>query len=277
MDLSTAQKLNALTKAFYDRAAPSFSATREQPWPGWETVAGLVRAQIGAAGDPAPAAAAPHHGAGPLRVLDLACGNLRFERFLAEALPGIPCRFRCVDSCEPLARAAAVQLPTTAAVRFQNLDIMEALEQGALAAALSGPPFGLAVCFGFLHHIPLAAWRAQLLQALVDRTAPGGLVAVSFWQFLGEPRLAAKAATATHIGAAHHGIAFDDPGDRLLGWQDRTDLFRYCHSFTEAEIDRLVAATAGAREAARFSADGRAQLNRYVVLRRTGSSATSIR
>jgi hypothetical protein len=58
-------------------------------------------------------------------------------------------------------------------------------------------------------------------------------------------------------------------GDYLLGWQGRTDVARYCHSFLEDEIDELVLhASQATQEVARFSADGKSgELNRYSVLR----------
>ena len=85
-------------------------------------------------------------------------------------------------------------------------------------------------------------------------------MAVSFWQFLRDPRIRAK--VRSFEGA--------DEGDYLLGWQERTDVARYCHHFDEAEIDKLVYGVSDlAQEACRYSADGRnGDLNRYVILRR---------
>ncbi len=130
-----------------------------------------------------------------------------------------------------------------------------------------------------MHHIPLPAWRAQLLQALVNRTREGGMIAVSFWQFLHDARLAEKAADVTRCGCQRHNLVFDDAHDKLLSWQDRADLFRYCHHFSDDEVDQLVTGVSGARVLGRFNADGRAALNRYVVLQRTGAghSDTSVR
>ena len=64
------------------------------------------------------------------------------------------------------------------------------------------------------------------------------------------------------------GVGAFDQGDRLLGWQDRQDSFRYCHHFSGAEIDALAASVAGrAHPIARFRADGRSgDLNDYLVL-----------
>ena len=72
MDRSLAERLNALNTAFYAENAASFSETRQAPWPGWHRCAKLIGA-LGAAHD---------HTQG-LHVVDVASGNLRFERFLA--------------------------------------------------------------------------------------------------------------------------------------------------------------------------------------------------
>ena len=59
-----------------------------------------------------------------------------------------------------------------------------------------------------------------------------------------------------------------DAGDRLLGWRDEPGAYRYCHSFTDGEIDALAASVGHAvTEVARFRADGRdGALNSYLVL-----------
>ena len=143
-----------------------------------------------------------------------------------------------------------------------------------LSDAFDVPPCDLAVCFGFMHHIPVREWRTAVLRALVECLRSGGVVCVSFWRFLDDERLARKADEATVRAAESMQLArlvrAFDAGDRLLGWQDRQDSFRYCHHFSDAEIDALVASVAGrARAIARFQADGRSgNLNDYLVLQK---------
>ena len=247
MDLDTARRLCDLTSTFYGEVAGSFDGTRQQDWPGWEHVgeaAGLL---------------AGHS----LRVFDLACGNLRYERHLANRGMSIDCY--AVDSCDELVQRGIASLPAyegALRVAYQHLDVLGTLLDGAdLTKAIEAPACELSVSFGFLHHVPQPELRAQVLHALVAHTAPGGFVAVSFWQFAHNARLMSKALP----------VEGGDQGDYLLGWQGRTDVVRYCHSFSEEEVDRLVrACTPQARQVARFSADGRSgDLNRYIVLRRT--------
>ncbi len=231
----TARRLSDLTTQFYARSAASFSATRQSPWKGWERL--IEVCQIDGRADKRP-----------LHVLDLACGNLRFERFLAERVGTV--RAWAYDNCDELVGQAPC--PTT----YTHLDLAEH------PGRVSAPPCDLCVSFGFMHHLPTHAQRAALLSTLVEHARPGGWVAVSFWQFAHDARLLAKARP----------IEDGEPGDYLLGWQDDAQAQRYCHSFEETQIDELAASVRGhAREEARFSADGRSKdLNRYLVLRRKG-------
>lgn len=292
MDARAARELIALNNRFYEENAASFSATRSAPWQGWGRCLDVARCELGF-----DAGASTGRGSGDaaerlstLRVLDVACGNLRFEDFLAHEIPNVACECFAVDSCATLADAGEREGESSGVpvVRFRELDVLallvDALEgAGAasakvdqlartLAGAFDVPPCDLAVCFGFMHHIPVRGWRMAVLRALVECLRPGGVVCVSFWQFLDDERLARKADEATVRAAGDMRLAqivrAFNQGDCLLGWQDRQDSFRYCHHFSDAEIDALAASVAGrARTIARFRADGRSgDLNEYVVL-----------
>lgn len=336
MDRATARELTALNNRFYAENATSFSATRNAPWDGWAQCLDIVRHELGFDGvasqgsvsgaccaegrrDAKSAGCSQQARVRPttcvsllsqragdglaecsptLRVLDVACGNLRFEGFLARELPGVACECFAVDSCEALAGST---LPDAAAwkqaVRFRQLDVLACLAEAGdrsgaadcgskhvekapralslvhrLTAAFAVPPCDAAVCFGFMHHVPVPEWREALLRALVECVRPGGIVCISFWRFLDHPPLARKADEVTARAAEDAQLArlvgAFDPGDRLLGWQDRQDSFRYCHHFSGAEIDALAASVAGrAHPIARFRADGRSgDLNDYLVL-----------
>lgn len=249
MDINTARRLSDLTTDFYRTVSASFSATRQAPWQGWQRVAQLAWPDSKPA-KPEREAAGPKP-LGAQTVLDLACGNLRFARFALERCPSA--QIWAVDNCDELAVPANN-------ICYQHLDIANTLlHEQDLCQAIDTPPCDLCVCFGFMHHVPLPQHRAHVLRALALHAAPRGLIAVSFWQFERDARIMAKAQP------------LPDAGDYVLGWQNRTDVQRYCHSFCEDELDALVQSVAPlATEVDRFSADGRSgDLNRYVVLRRT--------
>ena len=253
-----ALRLCALTSEFYRANAESFSQTRQSPWQGWVRLLEVVDAR-----------AAERE---PLRVFDLACGNLRFERYLADALPDGMLLGYAVDNCDPLVEAGErSEFGPLSRMVFQNLDAIERLSAGCLREALEAPDAScdLAVSFGFMHHVPLERWRAELLRALIAKVRPGGFVAVSFWRFLNSDKLARKAQETTSRALDELGLPELPPNDYLLGWQDTQGLYRYCHHFDEPEIERLLAAVADSAElVSRFEADGKTgNLNEYVVLR----------
>lgn len=253
-----ALRLCALTGEFYRANAESFSQTRQSPWQGWVRLLEVMDAR-----------AAERE---LLRVLDVACGNLRFERYLADALPGRVLSGYAVDNCDPLVEAGERnESDALSRMSFQNLDAIERLSAGCLREALEAPDAScdLVVSFGFMHHVPLERWRVELLRTLIAKVRPGGFVAVSFWRFLNSDKLAGKAQETTIRARAELGIPELPPNDYLLGWQDTQGLYRYCHHFDEPEIERLLAMMADSADlVSRFEADGRTgNLNEYVVLR----------
>lgn len=253
-----ALRLCALTGEFYRANAESFSQTRQSPWQGWVRLLEVMDAR-----------AAERE---LLRVLDVACGNLRFERYLADTLPSRMLSGYAVDNCDPLVEAGErSEFGPLSRIAFQNLDVIERLSGGRLRESLEAPDASrdLAVSFGFMHHVPLECWRAELLRTLIAKVRPGGFVAVSFWRFLNSDKLAGKAKETTSRARAELGIPELPPNDYLLGWQDTQGLYRYCHHFDEPEIERLLAMMADSADlVSRFEADGRTgNLNEYVVLR----------
>lgn len=249
MDARSAHTLNQINRTFYDTFAASFSETRTAAWPGWERIVGRIGV--------------------PLSVLDLASGNQRFERFIAMSGPEFDTAFYCVDICEALSRDG-VDVPGASSICLQELDVVDAVLRGRdLTALIEAPDCDLSVAFGFMHHVPGADARAAVLRSLVDKTLPGGFVAVSFWRFMDEPKLAAKARKTTERALVNLDVQLDE-GDYLLGWQDREGALRYCHHFEDDEVDALVAAVASDVEVVdRFVADGRTDaLNAYLLLRK---------
>lgn len=279
---TTLRTLNVLTSDFYRREAASFSATRHAPWHGWDRALDAI------------SQADPSFLGHSLTLLDLACGNLRFEQFLAKRTGMAPSVFaldNCADLVCSLGTSDSGEAVTADNITFLSCDLVETLiARPSLDALLPPDPCDLAVAFGFMHHLAAPAHRVATLRALAASLRPGGFALVSFWQPLNDPRIAAKAQAATVAGRKAHRLAPFAPNDFLLGWQHAQDVYRFCHHTTDDEIDALLATAArslaapgascdegGAspapaipvREIARFSADGkRGDLNRYVVLQR---------
>ncbi len=296
MDSETARILNKITGDFYAKQSASFSDTRQSPWEGWECafdVAVSTWLRTGKAEvNPSPALkrssdalAEPAKGdveePRALAVLDLGCGNMRFERFLTSR--GGPFLATAVDRCRELAEKKDANDDAhddadadSSCTVFREADVIGAVidDDDAALSRVCAPrgAYDLVVAFGFMHHIPGRSRRARFLEEAVRSLKPGGVAIVSFWQFLNSPRIAAKAekTTAHAYAAARLAPGALEENDYLLGWQHADDVFRYCHHFDEREIDRLVTSISGEiSEIARFSADGKSHdLNRYVVLRK---------
>ena len=287
MNTDDARYLAALNERFYRLHADSFSDTRHAPWQGWiracDRVVPAVREAIGHVGhgeafDEVGIAKRGEASDGieriaygsssVVRVLDVACGNLRFERFLAARYPHVPFAFDAVDSCVELARLGS------GGFTGGERDLIGMLLEDPISPHSCEDAYDLAVCFGFMHHVPGFENRLRLLEAMMRATRPEGFVVATFWQFTNDPARAAKARRdharlARYLGRP---IAFE-PGDFLLGWQGDEAAVRYCHEADDEEIDRLVAALGrrmpDTRVVDRFKSDGRTDdLNAYIVLQR---------
>ncbi len=242
-DNQTARRLIELNTEFYRLQAASFSQTRHAAWMGWGRLADGLSLDSHA------------------KVLDLACGNLRFERFLQERFPLTRFEFDAVDNC-PALSVGAKDIPV------RDLDLAQALLDGR-RPELSA--HDLAVSFGFMHHLPTFEMRSGLLELLARATAPGGVFSVSFWQFMDDEGLAAKAEQTTARGISELGITGLGVRDYLIGWQAKPGVYRYCHHFDDTEVDALATHIADrARLVDSYRADGRTgRLNRYLVFKRT--------
>lgn len=242
-DNQTARRLIELNTEFYRLQAASFSQTRHAAWTGWRRLADGLSLDSHA------------------KVLDLACGNLRFERFLQERFPLTRFEFDAVDNC-PALSVGAKDIPV------RDLDLAQALLDGR-RPELSA--HDLAVSFGFMHHLPTFEMRSGLLELLARATAPGGVFSVSFWQFMDDEGLAAKAEQTTARGISELGITGLGARDYLIGWQAKPGVYRYCHHFDDTEVDALATHIANrARLVDSYRADGRTgRLNRYLVFKRT--------
>ncbi len=242
-----ARQISRITREFYEKHAASFSQTRQRAWTGWQRLAKIIR-----------------FGNAPTTVLDVACGNQRFERFLAqEGL--IPDTVFAVDACEALLATSVPEMPQ---IEHVQADILELLDAGCGFKDLGVPACSLTVCFGFMHHVPTAQTRHVLLEQLLAATQPKGICALSFWQFQRDEKLWRKAAVATKDACARFDIGLANAGDAFLGWQDAADAFRFCHAFSDDEVDTLRkdAECLGARTLDDFRADGKhGDLDRYLI------------
>ena len=245
MDAETIRALIALNNGFYRDNHETFSRSRQAPWPGWRRVGAHLPVREGA-----------------FRLLDVACGNMRFERFLIDAFPQADLAFTCLDASVELAQSVA-------GACFIQRDVISELAGGGSLVCEAGGRYDAAVSFGFMHHIPSVRLRERFAGQLAASVRPGGLIALSFWKFMDDPRMEAQARRVTEEFQQGRAYALD-LGDYILGWNGVEGAYRYCHHFTSGEVDAIAQLLARICDVEdRFCADGRnSAMNEYLVLRR---------
>jgi len=262
MNSVTQDRLRALNRRFYEARAEAFDASRDHPWPGWRRVARTLR------DDP--------NAARTWRVLDAACGNARFARFLAEQTE-LRVDYLGVDASAPLLEAAKRQLEAIPERRaparwaLRHLDVLD----GEARRALPARGFDLVAVFGLTHHIPAARARMETLQWLADLVAPAGWIAITAWRFADRPRFEERLVPWSQLGAPFTVDPSElEPGDHLLGFGAGPGPLRYCHHSDEGELERWIGALldAGFERPLRFVEDGSSHdLNHYLMARRHGA------
>lgn len=240
MDAEVVNRLLDLNRQFYSAFAARFSASRVAPWPGFARLLPYLP-----------------HGA---HVLDLGCGNGRLACFLDEHRRDIT--YLGLDFSPELlalAREATAHLSHIAfafrIVNFADPDWMEVVE---------GQRFDAVLALAVLQHIPGFDRRLHLVRQAAALVQPGGVLALSNWQFTAVERLRRKIVPWWRVGIDPSGV---EDGDYLLEWRRGGVAYRYCHLVDEEEV-RALAAAAGLELAESFRADGKeGDLNLYAVLR----------
>ncbi len=273
--MNTAAKaaLRRINRDFYSRHAADFDRTRHPGgWPGWRRVVETAARATDS----------------PLHVLDLGCGNGRFALFL-EGNPDLrgqrPFTYAGIDLSAELIDHARTATAGLDHIRFQVDDI----EKRAFEAGTCD----LVVLFGVLHHLPGFDTRRRTLERAAAAVAPGGLLALTCWQFADDPGFEKRQLDwASEAGVDPAEL---EPGDHLLRWgpakgrrQSRRrsssrlrrqrvgrpahPVRRYCHHTDEAELNRLVAGMSQV-ETDRYRSDGPGgRQNLYSLLRAVSPS-----
>lgn len=235
------QQLLALNRRFYATVAEEFDRTRQGVPAGMLSLAQMLRARLST----------------PARVLDAGCGNGRFARALAES--GVTAAYTGVDGDAQLLALAEAQTAELDGLtcRFAEADLAQSvwLEQAI-------PPYDAVVSLAVIHHFPGYPLRLRVLKEMASLLAPGGLLALSTWQFLASERLAQRTLDWEVVGLTAADI---EPGDALLPWNQGAHAVRYVHHLDLAEVEHLVA-DCGLRIVETFRADGKeGNLNLFVV------------
>lgn len=167
-----------------------------------------------------------------LKVLDLGCGNGRFGNWLAGQRS---INYTGLDNNQYLLDAAAKKLPHARLI-FHDLTTPWPIKD----------KFDLIVLMAVLHHLPTKTARLNILLRAKKLLKPGGIMFLSFWEF--------DKAKGKKIG----------DNDYILSWKLGVTAKRYCHFYSQNEINELLKSLK-LKLLADFIAD---ENNRYLILRK---------
>lgn len=227
MQLPQKQHLINLNRNFYTRNTSSFAHSRQQPWQGWNRLTIPTGANI----------------------LDLAAGNLRFKHYLDQQKIAYRA-YLGVDVCQPLLEKGKAPPAFS-----QQLDILQLLlDAKPWYQQINFPAADFIMVAGFTHHIP-NDYREQFFSDCFKLLAAGGILVVTFWEFITE-------------GKNKLVVADLGNNDYLLSWQGDKNNQRYCHNFDQSQVDhyRQFLTKLGLCELDYFRADGKSGYdNHYLV------------
>ena len=201
MEKEYAKYLLEKTRQDYNLIAEEFSRVREKPWPELRFLFDNYLTSRD-------------------RVLDLGCGNGRFQEFLKDK--GVD--YIGVDPSEKLIEIAKKKYPRQ---KFLSAD--------ALRLPFSDSYFDKVYSIAVLHHIPSDESRGQFLKETKRILKPGGLLILTCWKFhkLKELFLIFKFAILKILR-----LSKLDFGDIFEPWGQK--IKRYYHSFSKQELATLV-------------------------------------
>ncbi len=230
MNSTTAERLLAVNREFYNRFGDSFSATRQRLQPGVKKILDSIQADDS--------------------VLDLGCGNGNFLRELVRR--GHKAALLGVDFSLPLLRDAE----SAPGVEFHAADLSQ-LSPTRTMSVISNQwsvtdNWSLITCFATLHHIPSNEIRLNILRTVKKLLKPNGKFILSNWQFLNSAKLRSRIQPWDRVNINENDV---DEGDYLLDWRSGGEGLRYVHQFSAEELLRL-AEQAEMRVTDSFLSDG---------------------
>ena len=151
------------------------------------------------------------------KVLDLGCGNARFYKFLEEN--ELETNYLGVDNNPNFIEKNKENYPKA---KFECLDVITSLNQ-------IQETFEVVVIFGVTHHIPSKEYRKVWFEKISKLVEKDGFLIVSFWNF--DKDKEDKSFQPEFYNK--------EEGDYFLGWKKDFSEHRYCHIYSEEEINEV--------------------------------------
>ncbi len=203
MAKNTAKELLEKVKSDYNKISKEFDQTRKHSWEEFETYLKHL----------------PEEG----KILDLACGNGRFYKFLKEKQSNLS--YLGVDNSEKLISHAKSNIKEANFKLGDMLDI-----------PCSDNEFSAIACIAALHHIPTPELRKKAIQEMKRVTMKGGIIIISVWNLFQDRYKKyinkARIKSLLSLGKYHS-------RDTLIPWA-KSGINRYYYAFKQAELRKLI-------------------------------------
>lgn len=213
MNEQTTKNLLKLVKQNYQAIACHFDQTRrKRNWPELERIVASIKFDNG-----------------PLKILDVGCGNGR----LLELFTGKDIDYLGVDNCDELIKIASEQYAENERVRFVSRDVTKLNE-------LPDINFDYVFSIAMIHHLPGYRLRLDALKQLRNKIKDGGIIQISSWNLWQQKKyrkLILKYSILKILGK--HQM---DLGDIIFDWHDAQGQItsqRYYHAVTKKELKKL--------------------------------------
>ena len=225
--------------------AKHFSQSRNQPWEGWKLAFKYLK------------------NLESLSVLDLGCGNGRYLDFLLSQNKKVE-KYVGVDSSEELLEIAAEKYggeiqrtPLTPLNQRGGVEKVKFVEHDLNNSINIKDKFNHIVLWAVLHHIESAERRLEIIKESVNHLEKDGIFAITFWQFGNNPDFLKR-----------HTIKNLENNDYILSFgKEKSE--RFCHHFTDEEIDLIINKIGDVKVLGEFSSDGfNNNMNYYVILQK---------
>lgn len=192
----------------YSTYAQEFSSTRQAPWQGWKRLLKYLKAVDRPS------------------ILDLGCGNGRFLKYLVNSGVEVS-SYLGVDNSSELLHMTDEFMDrvrnTNKLAKFEllNLDF----EDISWATSIT-EKFNFIGAFGITHHLKTPLSRTKFFESTNFLLKPKGILAVTFWDFLGIDRYQNKISPIKVEGSKN---------DYLMSFGNQ-GATRFCHYYNPLEI-----------------------------------------
>lgn len=254
MNQSDIKKINQITTNFYSVLSTEFSNSRNYYWQGWSKLLPILDIFfINKSLDNKI-----------FKIADIGCGNLRFEDFLNKSF-NFTFRIDAYDN----------NLSMQDKYMCNNIDLYELDIVNSLISNkfyLNNKNYDLICLFGFIHHVPSYSLRLKFIKILVEYMNKNSLLIISFWQFMNSKRIGKNAKLSNYKFFENYKDVNIEKNDFFLTWKNNFNLFRYCHHFSDKEINNIIDDIKKDYEiqiVKIFNEDGGDELlNKYVIIKK---------